>query len=339
MGSELFGTQPDWIIDKSTIITKSNSACLVQELVKRDIHCLYFSIGLVRKGKWYGLPRIGVHVSIAGAIFKAVDRALERNCDTFQIFTRNPRGWRLKPITEEAASIFVDKVRKTGIDPVVAHMPYLPNLASPWRTIYKKSLDALITELERCGRLKIPFLVTHLGSHTGRGYETGLKSMLNALDTALSKVDNETMLLLENTAGTKNSMCSTFEEIQMIVNGIEHHGNRVGVCFDTCHAFAAGYDLRDEDAVQETIDKLDQLIGINRVRIIHANDSKGDLKSKLDRHEHIGLGRIGKVGFKALVHNKNLRELPFIMETPMDEIRDDFENIRILRQLAIEDAA
>jgi deoxyribonuclease-4 len=277
-------------------------------------------------------------VSIAGAIYKAVDRALERNCDTFQIFTRNPRGWRLKPLDEHAASIFVEKVKKGGIDPVFAHMPYLPNLASPRRRIYKKSLDALILELQRCGSLKIPYLVTHLGSHTGRGYDAGLRRMLNALDTALTKVDNETMLLLENTAGTRNSMCSTFEEIQLVVDGIEHHKDRVGVCFDTCHAFAAGYDLRNKDAVKKTIDKLDQLIGIKRVRVVHANDSKGDLNSNLDRHEHIGLGRIGEVGFRAIVHDKNLRELPFIMETPIDEIRDDFENIKILRRLAKEDA-
>lgn len=281
--------------------------------------------------------RIGVHVSIAGAIYKSVDRALERNCNTFQIFTRNPRGWKLKPLTECVTSIFVDKVKKAGIGPVVAHMPYLPNLASPRRTIYKKSLDTLITELQRCGRLKIPYLVTHLGSHRGKGYDAGLRSMLKALDTALSKVDNETMLLLENTSGARNSMCSTFEEIQMVVNGIEPHKKRVGVCFDTCHAFAAGYDLRNEDAVKKTIDNLDKLIGITRVRVIHANDSKGDLSSNLDRHEHIGLGKIGEMGFRAILHHRSLRELPFIMETPINEIRDDFENIRILRRLAEED--
>jgi deoxyribonuclease-4 len=273
-------------------------------------------------------------VSIAGAIYKSVDRALERNCETFQIFTRNPRGWKIKPLTEGASSIFVEKVSKAGINPVVAHMPYLPNLASSRRRIYNKSLDALMVELQRCGVLKIPYLVTHLGSHIGSGFSAGLRSMLDALDTALTKVDNETMLLLENTAGTRNSMCSRFEEIQEVVDGIEQHKKRVGVCFDTCHAFAAGYDLRNEDAVKTTIDKLDRLIGITRVRVVHANDSKGDLNSHLDRHQHIGLGRIGEKGFRALTHDKNLRELPFIMETPIDEVRDDFENIRILRQLA-----
>jgi deoxyribonuclease-4 len=280
------------------------------------------------------LPRIGVHVSIAGAIYKAVERALERNCDTFQIFTRNPRGWRIKPLTESYAMTFVEKVAKARIGPVVAHMPYLPNLASPRRSVYRKSLDTLIIELQRCGNLKIPYLVTHLGSHTGSGYDAGLRRILDALDTALTKVDNETTLLLENSAGTKNSMCSTFEEIRVIIDGVEPHKKRVGVCLDTCHAFAAGYDLRNDDAVRNTLDRLDRLVGIARLRILHANDSKGDLNSKLDRHEHIGLGKIGETGFRAMLHDKNLKELPFIMETPIDEIRNDFENIRILRRLA-----
>ena len=280
------------------------------------------------------LTRIGVHVSIAGAIYKAVGRAVERNCDTFQIFTRNPRGWRIKPLTENYANTFVEEVAKTGIGPVVAHMPYLPNLASPRRSVYKKSLDTLIIELQRCGNLKIPYLVTHLGSHTGSGYDAGLRRILDAMDTALTKVDNETTLLLENSAGTRNSMCSTFEEIRVIIDGLEHHKKRIGVCFDTCHAFAAGYDLRNDDAVRNTLERLDRLVGIATLRVLHANDSKGDLNSKLDRHEHIGLGKIGETGFRAMLHDKNLRELPFIMETPIDEIRNDFENIRILRRLA-----
>jgi deoxyribonuclease-4 len=128
-------------------------------------------------------------------------------------------------------------------------------------------------------------------------------------------------------------MGSRFEQIRALVEGLEHHKNRVGVCFDTCHAFAAGYDLRNKDAVENTIDKLEASVGVRKVRVVHANDSKGDLDSNQDRHEHIGLGRIGEVGFKAILHHKNLRELPFILETPVDEIRDDFENIRILRQL------
>jgi len=280
------------------------------------------------------LVRIGVHVSIGGSIAKAVDRALERNCDTFQIFTRNPRQWKSKAIPEEEACSFIEKSLETGIDPVIAHMPYLPNLASAHRIVYKKSVDTLKSELERCGQLKIPYLVTHLGSHIGKGYDQGLRNMLRAMDIALSIADNGVILLLENEAGSSNSMGSSFEEIQAMVYGLEAHSDRIRVCFDTCHAFAAGYDLRDEGAVEATINELDRIIGLRKVRVIHANDSKGDLNSRVDRHEHIGLGKIGEEGFKALVHHKKLMDLPFIMETPVDELRDDYGNIKKLRKLA-----
>jgi len=261
------------------------------------------------------LRRIGAHVSIAGSIDKAVGRAVERECTTFQIFTRSPRGWKFKAIPEENASLFIDKYKKAKITPVVDHMPYLPNLASSKSDNYSKSLDTLISELQRCEQLKIPYI-------------------LKAIDHALSQVDNKVMLLLENTAGTKNSMGSTFEEIQAIIEGVAHHQERVGVCFDTAHGFAAGYDLRTEEAVQDTIIKLDEIIGLKMLKVIHANDSKGDLASHIDRHEHIGLGYIGEAGFKALLQHKSLRELPFIMETPIDDRRDDIGNIHKLRELA-----
>jgi deoxyribonuclease-4 len=220
------------------------------------------------------------------------------------------------------------------MDPIVAHMPYLPNLASAEQTVYKKSVSTLKSELRRCGQLKIPYLVTHLGSHMGKGHDQGLRNILKALDTALSMADNGVVLLLENEAGSRNSMGSSFEEIQAIINGLEAHSDRIGVCFDTCHAFAAGYDLRNEDSVEATVNELDRIIGLREIKVIHANDSKGGLNSKVDRHEHIGLGKIGEEGFKALVHQEKLRELPFIMETPMDEIRDDYANLKKLRELA-----
>ena len=278
--------------------------------------------------------RIGVHVSITGSIDKAVERAVERGCTTFQIFTRSPRGWKFKAIPEENAFLFIEKYKKAKITPVVDHMPYLPNLASSKSDNYSKSLDTLISELQRCEQLKIPYLVTHLGSHLGDGYEIGLKNILKAIDHALSQVDNKVMLLLENTAGTKNSMGSTFEEIQAIIEGVAHHQERVGVCFDTAHGFAAGYDLRTKEAVQDTITKLDEIIGLKMLKVIHANDCKRDLASYIDRHEHIGLGYIGEAGFKALLHHKSLRELPFIMETPIDDRRDDIGNIQKLQELA-----
>ena len=277
--------------------------------------------------------KLGVHVSISGSIEMAVDRAVERNCTTFQIFTRNPRGWKFKQLTSEEARNFIDKLAASGIDPAVAHMPYLPNLASPKKGIYAMSLKTLIGELDRCGRLKIPYLVTHLGSHLGRGMEVGFERIINACNVALFRVKNNVMLLLENTAGTKNSMGSSFEDVQQIIDRISER-ERVGVCFDTCHGFAAGYDLRNVDAVQKTLEAFDKILGLRLLKAIHINDSKGKLGSHIDRHEHIGMGFIGNEGFRAILHHQSLKDLPFILETPIDNRRDDVGNLRKVRELA-----
>ena len=277
--------------------------------------------------------KLGVHVSISGSIDMAVDRAVERNCTTFQIFTRNPRGWKLKQLSNDEAKTFVDKVDASGIDPAVAHMPYLPNLASPKKNIYAMSLKTLIAELDRCGRLEIPYLVTHLGSHLGRGMEVGFERIINACNVSLSKVKNNVMLLLENTAGTKNSTGTHFEEIAAILDRVKVP-ERVGVCLDTSHAFAAGYELRTESSLEETLQRFENAIGINRLRVIHLNDSKGGLGSQIDRHEHIGMGYIGEKGFRVVLRHRLFRELPLILETPIDERRDDFGNIRKVRELA-----
>jgi deoxyribonuclease-4 len=277
--------------------------------------------------------KFGVHVSISGSIDMAVDRAVERNCTTFQIFTRNPRGWKFKQLSNDEAKTFVDKLTASGIDPAVAHMPYLPNLASPKKNIYAMSLKTLIAELDRCGRLEIPYLVTHLGSHLGRGMEVGFERIINACNVSLSKVKNNVMLLLENTAGTKNSMGSSFEDVQQIIDRISER-ERVGVCFDTCHGFAAGYDLRNTEAVQKTLGAFDKILGLRLLKAIHINDSKGKLGSHIDRHEHIGMGFIGNEGFRAILHHQSLKDLPFILETPIDNRRDDVGNLRKVRELA-----
>jgi len=277
--------------------------------------------------------KLGVHVSISGSIEMAVDRAVERNCTTFQIFTRNPRGWKFKQLTSDEARNFIDKLAASGIDPAVAHMPYLPNLASPKKGIYAMSLKTLIGELDRCGRLKIPYLVTHLGSHLGRGMEVGFERIINACNVALFRVKNNVMLLLENTAGTKNSMGSSFEDIRYIMDRISAR-ERVGVCFDTCHGFAAGYDFRNAGAVEKTLEAFDKTLGLQLLKVIHINDSKGKLGSRIDRHEHIGMGFIGDEGFRAILHNQSLKDMPFILETPIDNRRDDYGNLRKLRELA-----
>jgi deoxyribonuclease-4 len=279
------------------------------------------------------MVRVGVHVSIAGSIVRSVERAVERGCDTFQIFSRNPRGWAAKDLAPHDADLFLRNLNQTNIFPVVDHMPYLPNLASPVATLYEKSVSTLHEELIRCGSLKVPYLVTHLGHHQGSDGEEGRDRVIRALNTALSTVDNAVMILLENTAGERNSMGSSFSDIRFVLEGVDE-GKRVAVCLDTCHAFAAGYDFRTPDAIADTLKEFDDQIGLDLLRLVHLNDSYGQIGSGLDRHEHIGLGHIGEEGFRHLLHHPAIREIPLICETPEDERRDDAGNIRKVRELA-----
>jgi deoxyribonuclease-4 len=282
------------------------------------------------------MVRVGVHVSIAGSIDKAVDRAQEKGCDTFQIFSRNPRGWKIKALTKTDISRFIEKLNRTGLFPPVDHMPYLPNLAAPTDEVYTKSVEALTEELNRCNALQIPYLVTHLGSHRGSGKEAGLQRIVDAIDTAFSGIAEEAngvMLLLENTAGTKNSMGGTFEDIRHIMDRLEHK-DRIGVCFDTCHAFAAGYELRTAESLNKTLQHFDEVLGLENLKLVHLNDAKGGLDSRLDRHEHIGLGYIGEEGFRVILNDARLKELPMILETPVDDRRDDLGNLEKVRELA-----
>jgi deoxyribonuclease-4 len=261
-----------------------------------------------------------------------VDRAAEKGCDVFQIFSRNPRGWKIKDLSPAEADSFVTKLKRSGIGPVFDHMPYLPNLASPKDDMYRQSVETLTLELKRCDLLRIPYLVTHLGSHLGTGKAAGLKRIVEAVDGAFSAAENETMLLLENTAGTKNSMGSSFGDVAAIIDALD--SEQVGVCLDTCHLFAASYELRTQGGLDRTIEDFDSSVGLERLRLVHLNDSKGGLGSRLDRHEHIGLGAIGLDGFKAILGHEKLRTLPFILETPIDSRRDDRENLNVVRKLA-----
>ncbi|MFY9194472.1 MAG: deoxyribonuclease IV [Methanoculleus sp.] len=281
------------------------------------------------------MVRVGCHVSIAGSIDRAVERAGERGCDTFQIFSRNPRGWRAKDLDPGVVSAFRAAVEASGIGPVVDHMPYLPNLASPDDRIYEKSVAALTEELGRCASLGIPYLVTHLGHHRGSGIDTGQGRVIAAIDQAFVDAgeENDVMLLLENTAGEKNSVGSAIPDLATIREGVDAR-ERIGICFDTCHAFAAGYDLRTVEAVDAVFGELEDRIGLDPLRVIHLNDSKGDLGSGLDRHEHIGLGSIGEEGFRHILRHPAVRGLPLICETPVDERRDDGGNIAKVRELA-----
>jgi len=271
--------------------------------------------------------RLGVHVSISGSLDMAVDRAIERNCNTFQLFTRNPRGWKFKDLEKDKVEKFLLKVEESNINPVIDHMPYLPNLASPKNDVYNKSIMTLCAEVKRCEVLKIPYLVLHLGSHLGVGKKEGRERLTDALEKALDLKVDGLMLLLENMAGAKNSMGSTFPDISEIIDDLKGNQTRIGMCFDTCHAFAAGYDLRTYETVEDTMKKLDDVIGIERLKVVHLNDSKGDLGCGLDRHEHIGVGKIGEEGFKHLLRHPVIKDKPLILETPIDKKGDDFRDL------------
>jgi deoxyribonuclease-4 len=276
---------------------------------------------------------VGFHISIYGSIDRAVDRAAELGCNTFQIFTRNPRQWKPTKLTSETSKAFSDKVKDYGMKPVFAHMPYLPNLASPRDEVYEKSVKTLTSELERCKQLEIPYLVTHLGSHLGAGMQTGFVRLINGINQALNFTEGGVTLLLENTAGTRNSMGSTLEDIQHIIERLSHP-ERAGVCFDTSHAFAAGYDLRTKETVEATDKQIEEVIGFEKLKLVHLNDSKGDLDSRIDRHEHIGMGKIGEEGFRNILASR-LGTLPLILETPKDSRRDDVDNLRKVKELAV----
>jgi deoxyribonuclease-4 len=273
---------------------------------------------------------LGLHVSIAGSIDKSVDRAVALNCKTFQIFTRNPRGWQFQDLKHEDTNLFKKKCKDNDIKFPIAHMPYLPNLASPKDEIYDKSTKTLTNELNRCHSLGIPYLVTHLGSHLGKGTMYGINRVIDACNIALSN-NKKSMILLENTAGTKNSIGSTFENIKYILDNTDD--KKVGICFDTAHAFAAGYDLRSNEDVKRTMDLFDDIIGLEKIKVIHLNDSKASFNSHSDRHQHISLGYIGEHGFKAILKHKITKTCPLILETPVDSIRDDVGNLRKVKEI------
>ena len=274
------------------------------------------------------------HVSASGSIDKSVDNAVERDCSAFQIFTRSPRSWHAKDLTKEVIDAFKSKLKDSKIDrfATCAHMPYLPNLATPKSDGFEKSVKTLINEVERCAQLGIPYLVTHLGSHLGTGEEAGIKKLVEGL-TKAGQTKNDVMILLENTAGQKNSVGSDFKQLGEIFKQLKP-GKKFGVCLDTCHAFVAGYDLRTADKVKETFKEFDKHVGIENLKILHLNDARGEMGCNLDRHYHLGLGGIGEEGITSVVKFANKKKIPIILETPIDDDRDDFENVKIAKGYA-----
>ena len=277
--------------------------------------------------------RVGFHVSIAGGISNSVNNAKKLGCTAFQIFTRNPRGWAANPLPRSEVYSFKNRLTASGIEKtsVVVHMPYLPNLSGPPGESYDRSVKTLTEEMQRCDLLGISYLVIHLGSHMGRGSNSGIDQLVNALTAASehSNSANEVVVLLENNAGHKNSVGGTLEELRLILDRLDS-SKQFGLCIDTCHLFASGYDLRTREDVDIILEKIKHVLGLKELKMVHLNDSKGKLGSNLDRHEHIGLGSIGVEGITAFLDHRAIQALPIIMETPTDKRRGDEQNLSVV---------
>ncbi len=254
------------------------------------------------------MDRIGRHVSIAGSLDSAFDRAASIGCTSMQIFVTNPRSWRLSEVDKRSEDAFRSKARSTGIT-AVAHMPYLPNLASSSREIFPKSIKALAENARRCDVLGIDYLVTHMGSHMGYGKERGLARVAEAVSEALSR-SKSTMILLENEAGHKNSVGDNIEDLSAVYDAVGDV--RLGFCLDTCHLFASGYDITSSKVLDGMFSALD----MKKVFVIHVNDALKDLGSHLDRHANIGFGHIGIGGFRSFLKYKGISSKILILETP-----------------------
>lgn len=296
-----------------------------------------------RKATAPDVQRFGAHMSAAGGAHNAFAEGLRVGCDCLQLFVKNQRQWTAAPLGEEQIRLFHEARKTSGLSPVVAHASYLLNLASPDEANRNKSVSALVDELERCEALGIDGLIVHPGAHMGEGEPAGIRRIASSLDQAHRRTPGfRCPVLLETTAGQGTTLGRTIEELAEMIDATRD-GDRLGVCLDTCHLFAAGYDLRDKEACDALVTKIDRLIGVKRVRCIHANDSKGDLGSRIDRHEHITKGKIGRAGFANLLNDPRLAHAPRILETPKgeDESGRDLDRINLsrLRRITAEKTA
>ena len=292
------------------------------------------------------LIRFGAHFSIAGGVDRAAERAREVKADCLQMFVKSPSQWRFATLSEDEVRRFRTTAREAGLRPLVGHASYLVNLASPDETLYEKSRRCVLEEWDRAERLGLDYLVLHPGTHMGSGAAAGLARIALALDWLHhERPGHKARILLETTAGAGSALCGRMEHFRylfqscdpIVTQGPGPFSGWLGVAIDTCHLFAAGYDLRTPAAVEDTLGKLDAAVGLSSVLVVHANDAKGELASHLDRHEHIGRGRLGSKTFRLLVRHPALAALPFILETPKHDARGremDPANLRTLRRLA-----
>jgi deoxyribonuclease-4 len=283
-------------------------------------------------------PKVGLHAPIAGGLQNALLKARQLNCDTVQIFSRNPRGWQARPLLEDEVETFKRVRRETNISPVVIHANYLINLAAADEVIRAKSIASFREEVERGVLLGADYLVVHPGSAKGACEADGVRTCAESLRAAGDGLDPGAFrILLENTAGQGACIGHRFEHLRDIIAACPELN--LGVCFDTAHAFTAGYDLRVEDGLAATFDALERNVGTRNIRAVHFNDSKAAYNSRVDRHWHIGLGHIGTEALARVAAHPKLRQAAFILETPQDELGDDARNLAALRSFVAESVA
>jgi deoxyribonuclease-4 len=281
---------------------------------------------------------IGAHMSIAGGAEQAFPRGEAVGCTAMQVFTKNASQWKGKKLTAEEARAFRSAWERSPIGPVIAHDSYLINLAAPAEDNWNKSLAAFSDEMERCSALGIPALVMHPGAHLGTGEQAGLARIAEAFSRIFAEAPEGVTVLLENTAGQGTYLGGRFEHLAEIMDRVPR--GRFGICFDTCHAFAAGYDVSSPEGYGATMTEFDRLLGVGLIGAFHVNDCKKGLGSHVDRHEHIGQGAIGREGFRLLMRDPRFLETPKILETPKGEDNEfDLMNLAVLRELAGEEPA
>ncbi|HET8523230.1 MAG TPA: deoxyribonuclease IV [Thermomicrobiales bacterium] len=277
---------------------------------------------------------LGAHMSISGGHDLALTRAHAVQMTSCQLFTKNASQWKAKPIDPAVIERFQQQREATGIAHLVAHDSYLINVASPDDALWEKSRLALIDELDRCDQLGVPYLVAHPGGHVGSGEDAGIARIAEAINRIHDeRPEGQAKILLETTAGQGTHLGRTFEELAAIIDKVEDK-SRVAVCFDTCHVFAAGYDLRDADVYEATMTAFDEIIGLDLLKVLHLNDSKKGLGSRVDRHAPIGEGELGLTAFELIMNDERLAGLPGVLETPKgDNDEEDARNMATLRSL------
>jgi deoxyribonuclease-4 len=279
-------------------------------------------------------PLLGAHMSIAGAVGEALTRGKLAGCECIQIFTKSSRQWAAKPYSQEEIASFRHNQKETGIAVVIAHDSYLLNLGAPDKRLRKRSVAGFIDELERCEALGVPYLVAHPGSHVGSGEKAGIRTIAKSLDEVHTVCKGfKTQVALEITAGQGTNLGYSFRQMAQIFDAV-HHSERLRLCFDTEHAFAAGYDLRDDQGYAQTMGELDESIGVDKVVAFHLNDSLKPFHSRVDRHEHIGKGYLGVEAFRRVLNDPRFAGLPMCLETPKGpDCKEDVQNLTTLRSL------